>query len=90
MRSRARIALLLSVTAVTTGLSGCAPGTPSIEAIASVTYSQTQAVEDFDEGEYVVDGDDLAPLQQLMRDYGIDPATYPGGGEACPAASPPT
>ncbi len=87
MGTRARVALLLAAMAATTVLSACAPGpAASIDAIESVTYSQTEAVEDFDEGEYVVEGDDLAPLQQLMRDYDIDPATYAGGGEACPGS----
>jgi hypothetical protein len=87
MRTRARIALVLVLATAAAALSGCAPGTAaSIDAIESVTYSQTQAVEDFDEGEYVVEGDDLAPLKELMRDHRIDPATYAGGGEACPGS----
>ena len=83
-RNRARLALVMAAAAATTALSGCAPTTAaSIDAIESVTFSLFQNVEGWDDGEYVMDGDFLAPLRQLMRDYDIDPADYPGGGEPC-------
>jgi hypothetical protein len=77
----------LAIVGVGAVLSACAASTPSaIDAMASVTYSQEQAVPDFDDGEYVMEGDYLIPLQDLMRKHDIDPATYPGGGTACPGS----
>jgi hypothetical protein len=78
-------AILLIALAATAVLAGCTSATDrAIDAVESVTYSQTFAVADFDEGEYVMKGDDLASLLDLMRRYAIDPATYAGGGVPCP------
>jgi hypothetical protein len=80
-------AVLLPAVGTVLALSACSsPAESAIAAMRSVTYSQQFAVPDFDEGEYVMEGEDLEPLQQLMRDYDIDPATYAGGGARCPDA----
>lgn len=58
-------------------LAGCTPSAPSADTIESVTFSQSQALPDFDDGEYTQD--DPAEVQKfvdLLETYDIDPGGY--------------
>ena len=82
-----RLVALLFLPLLALGVTGCATGSEAtVNAISRVTYSQTQAVPDFDEGEFTIEGDDLDPLRELLKKYDIDPATFRGGGDPCPGS----
>lgn len=67
-------------------LTGCtAASAPGLDEIESVEFSQSQAVPDFDDGEYTQDDrGEIAEFVDLLRQYDVDPATYRATGETCP------
>jgi hypothetical protein len=80
------VRLVAAAAAVAVLLCGCSAPAGSIDAIKRVTYSQQQDSPGFDEGAYVLQGEDLEPLLDAMREYDIDPATYGGAAAPCPNA----
>ena len=65
-------------------LAGCAPSGPGIERIVAVDFSQSQAVPDFDGGDYTQDDpDDMEEFIELLEEYDIDPATWRGQDSGC-------
>lgn len=65
-------------------LTGCAPAGPAIDGLTAVDFRQSQAIPDFDDGEYTQDDpEQLERLVELLREHGIDPATWRGADSGC-------
>lgn len=74
-------------TAVVASLAGCTPAGPGVDRIASATFSQQQAVPDFDGSEYTQDDPaEIQKLKDLLDTYDVDPASYDSGLEPCPGS----
>jgi len=83
--TRARLAVVALVATLSVLLSGCGPlpWTPEArqhnEWIATLTFSQSQAVPGFDDAEYVIDGGQgVVDFIALLEKHGVRASTYSG------------
>lgn len=83
--TRARLVLVALVATVTLLLGGCGPlpWTPEAsqhnEWIASLRFSQSQAIQGFDDSEYLIDGgQEIADFIALLDEHGVRASTYSG------------
>lgn len=87
MRLRTTASLGLAVPAVAILLSGCTRAAPGVDRISSATFSQQQAVPDFDGSPYTQDDPaEIQKLKDLLDDFDVDPASYESDLEPCPGS----
>lgn len=77
---------LIAATLVCGMLAACTP--TEVQPIESVTFSQSQAIESFDDSEYMTSDDDrIADLTSVLEKYGVTGDYNSSDDETCPTGT---
>src|SRR4051812_24882091 len=72
-----RAAVILASAGLVVVLGGCVgPMGQDAGNLFSVTFSQSQAIPDFDDTEYQLEGTDVDAFRELLNDFDVDPGDY--------------